>query len=303
MKKLLLFGLGVITSLSVLTSCKKDEVAVAGPTVSFANNENSYTAKDESDTNRLITVTVNAPGELATIKIYEVKSTGRTSLITITDFPSKTKHEFTYTIKSKPNTGDYKIEIEATDKKSNSSLSIFTVKTFTVTTPAVTLLNSYTAVLVGGNTNYSGDFGCFYSSSKNLAYNLTDAKANSGLVDFIYGYGPTYKAHLAAPSDKVMVSGLAANLDTKNATIISKTSLLSSDFDAITKESELPSLASLGTETYANLLAVGDVVAFQTSKGKIGLVKILEINKGTTGADDVAKYANGTMKIQVKVQK
>jgi len=299
MKKLLLFGLGVIASLSTLTSCKKDEVAIASPTVSFANNEISYVAKSESDTTRDLTVTVEAPGELTIIKIFEVKTSGKTTLKTISNFTDKTKHVFTYTIVSKPNSGDYKIEVEATDKKNNTSSSFFTVKTFT---PAVALLNTYTAVLVGGQSNYSGAFGCFYSSTNNLAYNLTDAKSNSGSVDFIYSYGPTYKAHLAAPSDVVMATGLANNLTTKNATIIGKTTLTANDFDGITKESEITSL-SFGTDTYAKLLAVNDVVAFKTVKGKIGLVKILEINKGTTGSTDPEQYGSGTMKIQVKVQK
>ena len=49
MKKLLLFGLGVIASISVLTSCKKEDVAIASPTVTFLNGVKDYTAK-ESDT-------------------------------------------------------------------------------------------------------------------------------------------------------------------------------------------------------------------------------------------------------------
>ena len=297
MKKLLLFGLGVITSLSVLTSCKKDEVAVAGPTVSFANNENSYTATKESDTNRLITVTVNAPGELSTIKIYEVKSTGRTSLKTITDFTSKTNHVFTYNIISKPNTGDYKIEIEATDKKTNSSSSIFTVKTFTVTptpTPAGDI-SSYSAKLLGAQNASAGSF---LSTTNGLVYDATAANNKQDSIDFVYYYGGTYKSTIGAPDDKDVIAAHTGTANFSNWTKRNKTRFISStltaaQFDAIQNDKEMTAISSTLSDTKMTDLAVDKVFAFKTEAGKIGFVKVKSL----------VVDAKGSITIDVKVQK
>ncbi len=299
----MLFGLGVVASLSVLTSCKKDEVVPEGPKITFANGA-TYEA-NVKDTLHTFIVNADAAGELKEIKVFDVSDSKNEIQLgaTITKFSSDTKHTFNQTvnlfdINGKRKTGEVKIKVSVTDKKDQTNSSTFTIKTYVF----IDDLNSYTAVLMGGQTNYSGTYGCFYASTKNLAYNLNDAKLNSGLVDFIYAYGPNYKAHLAAPSDKVMKDGLAANLSVKNTTTITKTLLKVSDFDAISKSSDLSTI-SLGTDTYANLLAVGDIVAFKTGLGKIGLVKIIEINMSDNGTTDVEKYGNGTMKIQVKVQK
>lgn len=292
----MLFGLGVFASLSVLTSCKKDEVLPEGPKISFANGA-SYSAT-ESDTSHTIVVDVEAAGELKEIKLFDVSNENSENQIgaTITKFNSDTKHTINHKIDLIGASGIIKLKVSVTDKKDQTNSSTFVLTTFSKA------INSYDAVLVGGNLNYSGDFGCFYSSTNNLAYNLNNAKNNSELVDFIYAYGPTYKAHLAAPSDKVMVQGLAANLSTKNITTITKMALTSEQFDAISKDSELAKL-TFGTDTYVKELNAGDVVAFKTVKGKIGLVKIVEIKPSTEGATDVEKYGKGTMKIQVKVQK
>jgi hypothetical protein len=303
MKKLLLFGLGVIASLSTLTSCKKDEVAIASPTVSFANNEISYVAKSESDTTRDLTVTVEAPGELTIIKIFEVKTSGKTTLKTISNFTDKTKHVFTYTIVSKPNSGDYKIEVEATDKKNNTSSSFFTVKTFT---PAVALLNTYTAKLLGAQYASAGSF---FAATTGAVYTANDAKTNYDLIDLVYYYGgSTNNATIGSPKDTLIQTAHNKTVGfptwTKyNETMFKATSLTSSEFDAITDDSKLTSLTNF-SDSHQNNLAKDRVFAFKTEKGKFGFVKIIAINKNASaGGTDQNQFQFGSIEIAVKVQK
>jgi hypothetical protein len=301
MKKLLLFGLGVIASLSTLSSCKKDEVAIASPTVSFANNEISYVAKNESDTTRDVTVTVEAPGELTIIKIFEVKTSGKTTLKTISDFTDKTKHVFTYTIVSKPNSGDYKIEVEATDKKNNTSSSFFTVKTFT---PAVALLNTYTAKLLGAQYASTGSF---FAASTGTVYTANDAKTNYDLIDLVYYYGgSTNNATIGSPKDTLIQNAHNKTIGftawTKyNETMFKSTTLTSSEFDAITDDSKLTTLTNF-SDSHQNNLAKDRVFAFKTEKGKLGFVKITNITKGLNTKQE-QDFQFGTIEIVVKVQK
>jgi hypothetical protein len=135
MKKLLLFGLGVIASLSTLTSCKKDEVVVAPPTITFLNGVNQYTAS-ASDLNYTFVADVVADGEIASIKIFEVKTDGteiQDSLIT--KFDSDTKHAVKYTVKLADVVTSKKFKITVTDKKDVTTSAVFTITAFTKPEP------------------------------------------------------------------------------------------------------------------------------------------------------------------------
>lgn len=158
-------------------------------------------------------------------------------------------------------------------------------------------INSYTAVLMGAQDNTT--YGSFYDAESNTVYMIADAKTNAAAVDIVYFYGATNLATLAAPSDQASqdvynqsTSGIQT-WSVKNATMFKTTSLTGSDFNAVATSADINTHASGGTATKANLLASGEVVAFETVGGKKGLVHIGAI---TTGA-------NGSITLNVKIQK
>ena len=294
MKKLLLFGLGVIASMSVLTSCKKDEVLPAGPTVTFANGS-TYTAK-EADTAYTFVALIEAAGELKEIKLFDVSDATKETQIgtAITKFDSDTKQTLNYTINLVGKTGDVKVKVSVTDKKDQTNSYVFTLTTYKA--PVVlSEINTYTATLLGGQSNSA--VGSYYASSTNKVYKSVDAANNSALIDFIYYYGSKNKATLVAP-DNITVNGgvgnltLATVLNTQNATRFGASTLSAVEFDAITKDADLNSLTTFDTDI-ENTLSVGSVFAFKTASGKKGLIKVNNI----TGLDA------GSITITVKVQK
>ena len=306
MKKLMLFGLGVLTSMSVLTSCKKE--TPAAPTISFANGENSYVATKESDTTRDVTITIDAPADLSAIKIFKVTDAGKTTKKLISDFTSKTQHVFTYKFSVLPNSGINKIEVEVTDKENQTTSSYFT---FTAYAKAAGEITSYGIKIMGAQ--FKDGLGSFLATSNGTVYSAVDAKTNASLIDFAYCYrgvttDVTYKAVIGAPSDAAIKTGHSASIDfsnwsTYNNTFFKLSSLKSADFDAITDDTQMTAISGL-TETHVFDLKENDVVAFKTTAGKLGFFKVKAINVGTTqGKDDIQKYQDGSIEIDVKVQK
>ena len=178
MKKLLLFGLGVIASLSTLTSCKKDEI-VAAPTITFLNGVNQYTAS-ASDLNYTFVADVVADGEIASIKIFEVK-TDETEIqdSLITKFDSDTKHAVKYTVKLADVVTSKKFKITVTDKKDVTNSATFVINAYQ--NPAG-LIKTYSATLLGSQYAATGSF---FSSTNGQVYTVNTSAANSALIDLI----------------------------------------------------------------------------------------------------------------------
>ena len=302
----MLFGLGVFASLSVLTSCKKE--TPAAPTITFANSENSYFGKDIDDTSRQVTITIDAPADLSAIKIFKVTDAGKSTEKLISDFPSKTQHVFTYTFSILPNSGINKFEVEVTDKENQTTSSYFT---FTAYTKAAGDITSYGVKIMGAQFN--NGLGSFLSATNGTVYSSADAKTNASLIDFAYCYrgvtsDVTYKAVIGAPSDDAIKTGHSgttgfSSWSTYNTTMFKVSSLSASDFDAINNDSQMTAITGL-TDTHVFDLKENDVVAFKTAAGKYGFFKVKAINVGTTlGKDDIQKYQDGSIEIDVKVQK
>lgn len=298
MKKLLLFGLGVIASLITLTSCKKDEVVVAAPTITFLNGVNQYTAS-ASDLNYTFVADVVADGEIASIKIFEVKTDGteiQDSLIT--KFDSDTKHAVKYTVKLADVVTSKKFKITVTDKKDVTYSATFVINAYQ--NPAG-LINTYTATLLGSQYAATGSF---FSSTNGQVYTVNTSAANSSLIDLIYYYSGGNGATIGAADDNLIspvYSGIA-NWATKNKTRFTNTSITTSEFDAIVNDATIDAISSI-SDTKVIGLAVGNVFAFKTEAGKKGLVKITNITKGLNTQNQQQDFQFGTIEIVVKVQK
>jgi hypothetical protein len=298
MKKLLLFGLGVIASLSTLTSCKKEDVAIASPTVTFLNGVKDYTAK-ESDTAYTFVADVEAAGEISSIKIFEVATDGgENQKESITKFDSDTKHSVKHTVQLANLVTSKKFRITVTDKKDVTTSAVFTITPFTKPAGAI---NSYTATLLGSQYAATGSF---FSSSNGQVYTVNTSAANSSLIDLIYYYSGGNGATIGAADDNLIspvYSGIA-NWATKNKTRFTNTSITTSEFEAIVNDATIDAISSI-SNTKVIGLAVGNVFAFKTEAGKKGLVKITDITKGLNTQTLQQDFQFGTIEIVVKVQK
>ncbi len=127
------------------------------------------------------------------------------------------------------------------------------------------------------------------------------AKANASKIDFVYYYGATQKNALASPS---VAFGVSQIWDTeitgwavKNATMFKATALTASDFDNIKNTTKVDDKFynidfTTGTLDKAANFIAGDVIAFKTAAGVVGLAKFI-----LASADD-----KGSMKVQIICQ-
>jgi hypothetical protein len=303
MKKLLLFGLGVIASMSVLTSCKKD-TGIEIPTVEFLNNVSTYTAT-EADTAYTFIADVKAFNKIDNIKVMDVSVDNKeTQVLSITKFDSDTRHSVRYTVSNlKDLTSAKKLKVVVTDKNTNIASATFTVNPYVKPGAAI---NTYSATLLG--SLYNTTEGSFYATTNGLVYNVNTAATNSSLIDLIYyfsGDGVTGNGATIGGADDTNINGAykgIANWATKNATRFATTSMSTSDFDAITDDTKINELTTF-SDTKEIGLTVGKVFAFKTAAGKKGLVKVTNITKGYNTNTKLDDYQFGTIEIVVKVQK
>jgi hypothetical protein len=129
--------------------------------------------------------------------------------------------------------------------------------------------------------SYDAAEGSSFASSTGVVYQMADATTHSDIIDFLYFYGASNHATLAAPFDAAAADVFPAVADwsTKNETKFKTTSLDAAAFDAITDDLVIIDNATGATNTKVNGLAAGDVVAFVTDAtvAKMGLIKIVSI--------------------------
>ena len=309
MKKLLLFGLGVIASISTLTSCKKDEVAIASPTVTFLNGVKDYPAK-ESDTAYTFVADVEAAGEISSIKIFEVATDGgENQKESITKFDSDTKHSVKYTVQLANLVTSKKFKITVTDKKDVTTSAVFTITPFTKPAGAI---EEFKATLLG--SQYAKE-GSFFSTTNGSVYTVANSAASSSLIDLIYYYSGDGTVGQSTSGNGATIGGAddtnilgvyngISSWSTKNKTRFTtlSPSVSVSEFDALNDDSKIAVISDFN-ETKKIGLAEGNIIAFKTAAGKKGLVKINKLTKGLNTVTNKDDYQFGTIEIVVKVQK
>lgn len=199
--------------------------------------------------------------------------------------------QYTYTIPtSGVNDGDFIIlTFEVMDKESSNE----TTKTITVQEPNTgNPISTHDNITLGSFNNQTGSF-C--ASIDGSVYTVSQAKSNQSKVDFLYFYGATNAATIAAPDDAdantISTFGLSS-WTTKNSTKFKKV-VNTIDWASVTNDEAIVAETASGvTASKINNLTDGDILAFITAGGKKGFIKV---NSITTGND-------GTINIAIKVQ-
>jgi hypothetical protein len=293
MKKLnYLLGLMLITGM-IFTSCSIDDDDPLPPGIHF-KGESGYTSAD---------VTIN---ENNTIKVGIVALSNSTSGKNITSFKltltsnnvpqvlidsvvNTATYDADYFI-TFPDEGEYRLSAKVTDKDGQSA-----EVAFTVTVNGVAGIIDYTDKILG---SYNSNTGSSFASADGTVYTLADAKANSEKIDWLYFYGATNHATIAAPDDDVAATVFTGadgleNWETRNNTRFAHSLLTADQFNEITTKSQLVTAAQGAnpTETRLNSLQVGNVLAFLTAGGDYGLIRV----------DAIVEGADGTISISVKI--
>lgn len=181
-----------------------------------------------------------------------------------------------------------------TIKDKNGQMSAVTI---IITTTAISgEINAFTMKILGAQGSTTGSS---FASIDGTIYKLADAKANANKVDWLYYYGASDLASIAAPNDAhaAEVYNNATNgLQTwavRNATKF-KVITDAIDFDAIADDAVIVAQTATGVDqSRCTALQAGKLLAFITAGGKKGIMKVESIS-GTT---------DGTLTISVKVQK
>jgi hypothetical protein len=274
MKKLNVFVLATLVAAgSVFTGCTEEETNPA-PQITFANNVTEVTLA-AGETSYQINADITTEVGLKDVKLFKVTAGGEDQIGTaITSFDDRNNYALRASVSNI--TTETVVKVQATDRDNQSSSRNFTIK---VTGGPVGELQTWSGKILGAQKSTTGSS---FASSDGSVYNLAGAASNSAKIDFVYFYGATNKATLAAPADAdaaavYAIIGRPAEWPTRNATKIAKGS--AADYDNATVAS-LTALSIAGTK--ANDLKVNDVVVFETVAGKKGVLKVTGIS---TNAD------------------
>lgn len=176
------------------------------------------------------------------------------------------------------------------------------IKSFNITTESIVgPIFTYDQRILGAQQSSTGGS---FASTNGVVYNLADAKINAALVDWLYYFGINSQATITSPDNsdaiKIFTDGgtvenpgpnALVNWSVRNNTRF-RTIIDTIDWDAIQDDTELINLAEGAIEPAALELMAGYYVAFITTEGKKGLIRINAINQ----------EEDGTIDISVKVQ-
>lgn len=171
-----------------------------------------------------------------------------------------------------------------------------------VLVPNITFYEAFLLTAPDGD----GNTDAFFSTSNGQLYSYSDVTSTnapvSADIDLGYIYQDTNGATLASPDDGNWTSTINYDMSrwgTLNSTEFRETNLSTEAFDAIATsqgdkvEAEYEAGTALTNSSRVDGLAVDDVVAFSTTGGRFGLIKVVEVI-GTFGNTD-------GIRIEVKV--
>ncbi|MEW6134807.1 MAG: hypothetical protein AB1583_03735 [Bacteroidota bacterium] len=299
MRRIALFLLLAATT-SVFTACTKDEESTdKAPTIAFKGSAGFISSDATLPAGSTTMVGIMASANANTnSKLVRFKVTRTFNNVPEVVVDSTLANLSTFSIEGqidvRREAGSERWTFEIVDKDGQSaSLSLNITSAPTV--------NVYTAILMGGQNNVN--VGSFWSSSDNKVMKQAETVANQNKVDLLYFYGTLNQATIAAVDDDqaaIAWENLFDSWSVKNATRFKK--IGSIDWNQVTEYNDEMIVANAVelNDSRANMLQVGDMVAFETAAtsanpGKKGLFKVISID-GSIGADR-------TITIEVKIQK
>jgi hypothetical protein len=300
MKKIAYVMFGLMTAgLMFLSSCSSDETTPGDihPALNFVGGSGYISGDAILDASTTFTVGLNAfsstesNAKLTNFKVTRVYKNKPSVVLDSTINVSQFSIDLDYT--TVPEAGVENFIFTITDKDGVSKELSFNITTVVTTGPGP--INTFSMKIMGAQGSTTGSS---FASIDGTVYDLADAKINAAKIDWLYFYGATNFATIAAPDDpdaKDVFNNATNGLQTwsvLNPTRFKKIAT-AVDWNSITNDSLIVILTESGVDlTKANNLDITDVVGFVSATGKKGLIRVEEIT-GTNA---------GTMTISVKVQ-
>lgn len=178
---------------------------------------------------------------------------------------------------------------------SNGNSAAITLTISTTLPPAPGPINTYSTKILGAQISNSGNS---FASSNGTVYSLADAKTNSALIDWVYFYDAIDQGTLCAPADTDATEAYNNGTNgipywpVRNATLFKLftdayiwTNIINDSILVIENKTDVTLLK-------INQISIGNLIAFKTAEGKLGMIKVNALTPDETG----------TITIDVKVQ-
>jgi hypothetical protein len=284
-----LFSLFAVIGLFTMTSCDK-EVDTIDPVPTVTIPQAAATTAKVGD-KVTFNVAVVAQAKIRSIETRLGTSTLGTAKTTGFTNSTSDSYPFEYIVKDTDAGKNLQFAFIVTDSKDRTAQA-----NYTLNVPVVGSIRTQNAQLLYGQANTTG--GSFYTTeATGTVYKQADAKTNAAKVDFLYFYGASNLATIAAPSDadaRTMYNNATTGLQTwtklNNTKFVEKT-MTKAEFDAATFAS-IDAAVTTPTATRINSLSANKVIGFVTEGGKKGLIFVNSIT-GTT---------DGNINITIKIQ-
>ena len=305
MKKVSIFMMAaIVAASSVFISCSKDDPydPKEGPVISVKLGDvdvaNNGTVKVKVRDAKDLVISYEADGGIKEITVTGGSLTAPT--FSVGDLTAKAEKSFTFSTVEKivietTITDNQKAASDGTDTPTEDKTATFK---FTIDVEAYGAISSWSDKLLGSFTEKM--YGSSFASSTGTVYTLTNATANSALIDFIYSDGATFAKTLVAPSVNNEITALNSsavrNWTTRNATKFGKLTVTTAQFDGCNDDALITANVTDAAvkDNIISDLNKDDIVGFTTAAGKKGLIKV-----GTI----VQTVDTKSMAIFVKVQK
>jgi hypothetical protein len=276
----------MMASVSFFTSCTTEEEDLS-PTITFVTGSGYISSDATLSAGEAFTVNISATAnstsgaKLTNLKV--VRTLGGNA-VTVAD---ETIDLSSFTSELSANAafiaGTEKWTFSVTDANGESAeISI------NITTTAGGAISTFDQKILGSYSNNT--YGSFFGSADGTVYKMVEAYNNQAKVDWCYYYGVSNGATLAAPNDQTAMDEIFTNAtyglsqwSTRNATTFS---LVTDEllWDNITDDAYIVAYANSTSNTSVKQLVTGNIVAFKTASGKMGLIRITDIATGAAGS-------------------
>lgn len=291
-----LFGFILIAAMAAFTSCSNDEDPVNpdnAPSINFIGGTGYISANQSITAGTAYKIGINANSN---------SNTGaKLTKLIVQRVYNNVPQIWDTTI----NTNAFNITFTDTAVNVGPTNWIFTIYdndnqskavSLTVTvTAAAGEINTFSMKIMGAQGSPTGSS---FASIDGSVYSLADAKLNAAKVDWMYYYGATNLATIAAPSDPTATEVFTgangpASWQIRNNTQFKKVTD-QIDWNSITDDTQIVAQTASGVNlTKIPQLQIGNVLSFIAANGKKGMIKV----------ESISGTENGTITISVKVQK
>ncbi|MFU8843558.1 MAG: hypothetical protein ACNA7V_07105 [Bacteroidales bacterium] len=309
MKKLsYLLGLMVVAGF-IFSACSKDDDEPDPPAVNFLGGIYTPWGVERVSSDQTLAVgegfvfgfTATSKSDKNLSRILVKRNYENVSNITMLDSTVSVK-SFTIDIETiaYPNTPGVEVfEVTVTDANNKSASISFTI----TTTPGDPGIHVYTDIQLG---SYSSPTNSSFASASGETFSLSQANSSPEIqnkIDWVYFHGATYGHTLMSPSNNVVYDlyPSIATWTNKRTTKFAKTTLTASQYNDVASKNQLVlTIQNQGIQLTENFysqmtsnpggFSVNDVIAFEATGGKYGLLLVTEVNAGANNGLSTIKY-------------